>query len=150
MAIAVTKPPTANERYNLHDSTGRAVEKTLLRSIPKGNDQLAEEVRNPSVGNIGDQSVEDEGPCKGIQESFLELVELEVLVADTLLVDADTLDAESSVIFAEPASVELVVRHDEKEDDADGNSNKPCDEEYDFPGSDGGRMYAGAVGDSIG
>lgn len=150
MAVAVTKPPTPNECHNLHDSAGCTVEKTLLRRIPEGNDQLAEEVRDPSVWNIGDQSVEDECPCKGVNESFLELIGLEMFVADTLLVDTDALNAESSVFFAEPASVELVVWHHEEEHDADGNGKEACDEEDDLPRSDGGRMYAGPVGDSIG
>jgi len=136
MPIAVTEPPAANERYYLYHSAGGTVEKTLLRRIPKRNDQLAEEICESSIGNISHYGVEHECPCERIKESLLELVKLEMLVADALLVDADTLDAESSVIFAKPASIELVVWHDEEEDDTDGNSKEACDEEDDFPGSD--------------
>jgi hypothetical protein len=47
------------------------------------------------------------------------LVHLIVLVTDTLLVFADTLDTKNLVGFGEKAGIELIVGNDEPENDAD-------------------------------
>jgi len=46
------------------------------------------------------------------------LVGFEMLIPNALLIDSHPLDSKSSVVFAEPTCVELVVRHEVEEDTA--------------------------------
>lgn len=58
-----------------------------------------------------------------------------MLVADALLVDPDSLNCENAILLAQPSSIELVVRNDEQEDDADRHSQKSSKEEDNLPPS---------------
>jgi hypothetical protein len=70
-------------------------------------------------------------------------------VANALIVHADSLERQNAVFFAQPAAIELVVRHDPEEDDADARGEQASNEEYDFPGLDGRPGLAAPDGDSV-
>jgi hypothetical protein len=75
-----------------------------------------------TIRNIGYQRVENKRPSQGICQSFAELIPLEVLVANTLLIDTNTLNGKNAVFLAQPTSVELVVGHSEQENNANNSS----------------------------
>ena len=77
--------------------------------------QLTEKIGDASIGNIRNQRIEEEGPGHRVQQCFLDLVHLKVLVTDSLLVLADSRHGQHSVLFLQPARVQLVVRHDPEE-----------------------------------
>ena len=64
----------------------------MLGGVAEGDDELAEEVADAAVGDVPGQGEEDEGPGYGVEEGFFQLVRFEVLVANALLVDADSFD----------------------------------------------------------
>ena len=72
--------------------------------------QLAEKVGNPTIRDIGNERIKEECPGHRIQQRLLHLVQLEVLVTDTLLVDPHPRDGEHTVFFLEPPSIQLAVR----------------------------------------
>lgn len=94
MAVAITQIAADDKSDDFDGTTRRSVEQALFWRVAKGDDQLAEEVGNAAVRNICCTSVESESPGHRVKERFLELVHFEVLVSDTLLVDADTLDGQ--------------------------------------------------------
>lgn len=65
----------------------------------KCNYQLAEEVGDATIGDIGDQSEKEECPCHWIHQSLLDLVKLEMLVTDSLLVDANPGNGENTIFL---------------------------------------------------
>lgn len=81
-----------------------------------------------TIGNVGDERVEEEHPCHWVCERFLELVHFEVLVADTLLVLSDALETEDLVLLGQPSRIELVVGHEQEEDDAHADCEQACPE----------------------
>jgi hypothetical protein len=98
-----------------------------------GSYQLREEVAYSAVGDVGCESIEDERPCQGVRECFFQLVHFKMLVADSLLVDSDSLDGQDTVSRLQPPCVELVVRDDEEEDNSQGRGEASVDEENDLP-----------------
>lgn len=62
-----------------------------------------------TVGNVGNEGVEDKGPGQRIGKRFPYLVHLEVLVADTLLITSNALYRKHSVFFRQPSSIHLTV-----------------------------------------
>lgn len=118
---------------------------------PGRTNQLGKEIANSTIGDIGHKGIKGKGPRQRIQERLLQLIKFEVLIADALLIDADSLDGEDAVPRLQPPSVELVVRHDEKEDNAQHSGQTAVDEEDDLPGGDGRTVFArpdrNAVGD---
>jgi hypothetical protein len=90
-------------------------------------------VRNPTVRNIGDQCIEEEGPAQWIEQRLFQLVDFEMLVAHTLTVDSDSLHGKNSLFFRQPAAIELVVRHRPEENDADADRQETREEKDDLP-----------------
>ncbi|KAH9832131.1 hypothetical protein Tdes44962_MAKER08848 [Teratosphaeria destructans] len=82
VAPAVAEVAAEEEGDDFDGAGGRAVEQGLLGRVTEGGDELGEEVGDAAVGDVGDQGVEEEGPCEGVEEGFADLVPLEVLVAD--------------------------------------------------------------------
>jgi hypothetical protein len=56
-----------------------------------------------------------------------------VLVSNALCIYANPLDRKNPVLLTQPAAVELVIRYDPKEEDADTSSEQPSDQENDLP-----------------
>jgi hypothetical protein len=77
--------------------------------------QLAEEVGNTAVRDIRHESVEEECPGHGVNQSFLQLIGLEVLVADPLLVYAHARNGQNPVFLLQPARVQLAVGNEVEE-----------------------------------
>lgn len=99
----------------------------MLRCVAKRHYELAEEVADASVGDIGCGGIECESPCQWVSQGFFELVCFEMLVPDALLIDSDTFDGASAVGLAKPTSVELVIRHYKEKDHTDGGSQEAVD-----------------------
>lgn len=72
--------------------------------------KLTEEVGNSAIGYICKHGEEEESPRHWIGESFLSLVQFEVLVSDTLLVDTDAGNGKDSVFLLQPACIKLTIR----------------------------------------
>lgn len=102
-----------------------------------------------TIGNISDQSIEEECPSQGIQQCLLELVHLKVLVSDSLLIASNTLNGKDLVFLAEETCVELIVRDDPEEDEADADGQASGDQEDDLPGLNVGSMETGSFCDAI-
>jgi hypothetical protein len=112
--------------------------------------QLREEVTDPAIRNIRHKRVERESPSQWVHQGLLQLIHLEVLVSNTLLVDPDSFDGQDSVTRLQPSSIELVVRHDEQEDNAQTCCETAIDQKYDLPGCDCCAMLAGPDRDAVG
>lgn len=93
-----------------------------------------------TVGDISDQGKEHERPRQRIHERLPQLIPLEVLIADSLLIDPDALDRQQAVLVTQPPRVELVIRHGEVEDDANNHGQQPREQEDNLP-----RLDAAAV-----
>lgn len=122
MAIPIAKVATDDQGNNLYRPTGRPVQQALFGRVAEGDDQLAEEIGDSPIGYICNQSIEGKSPCERVEKCFFQLVELEVLVADTLLIDSHPFDSKLTVIGTEPASIELVIGHEDEEQGA----NRHC------------------------
>lgn len=72
-----------------------------------------------------------------------------MLVTDTLLVDADTLDGQDPIFLAKPASIELIVWNSEEEDDTDYRGQESSEKEDNLPAGNGSRMDRRSTRDSI-
>jgi hypothetical protein len=72
-----------------------------------------------------------------------------VLVANTLLIDTNTLNCKNAVFLAQPTSVKLVVGHSEEENNADDSSQQSSQKEHDLPAFNGSRMRLRSLRDSI-
>lgn len=55
------------------------------------------------------------------------------VLTDALLIAPNSSNGENSVRFAEPASVELVIRHNEPEDKAEASGKESKDKKDNFP-----------------
>jgi hypothetical protein len=78
------------------------------------------EEKSLTIWYIRNERIEEERPAQRIKQGLLHLVELEVLVTNTLIVHSNALNGKDAVFFAEPAAVHLVVWHCPEEE----NSNK--------------------------
>ena len=88
------------------------------RRVYTGTYQLTEEVRDSTVGNIGDERIEEERPCHRVQKCLLDLIHLKMLVTNTLLINLHSGHSQDSVLFAEPPGIQLAVGDNPKEDAA--------------------------------
>jgi len=52
-----------------------------------------------TVGNISNESIEEEHPCQRIKQCFLQLMHLEVLVTYSLLILPDTLKTKDLILL---------------------------------------------------
>lgn len=86
-----------------------------------------------TVGNVSNERIEEERPAQGICERFLQLIELVVLVSNPLLVHPHTLDRQYLILLAQPSAVELVVRHNPEEEEANAGSEQAGDKKDDLP-----------------
>lgn len=103
-----------------------------------------------TIRNICNESIKDKSPGHGIEKSLLELVHLEMLVTNSLLIDADSLDCQYTILWTEPASVELIVGHEEQEEDSDTYREKTSDEKHNLPRFNGRAVDRSAASDAIG
>ena len=148
--VLVAEPAAEDQGDDLDAAARGAVQEGLLLGVAKGDDELGEEVRNAAVGDGGGEADEDEGPGQRVGEGFAELVGFEVAVSDAWLVYADAFDGQAALRRGEPPGVELVVGHEEEEEDTHDDGEGAGDEEDGFPGGDGGAVFAGAFGDVVG
>lgn len=94
---------------------------------------MAEEIADATIGNVGCESKECKRPCQGVEERFLQLVHLEVLVANALLIDPDSLDGEPTVEWTQPACIQLIVRDEDDEEYPNSSCEQAGDKEDDLP-----------------
>lgn len=72
-----------------------------------------------------------------------------MLVADTLLVDSDSLNSQEAFFLGQETSIELVIRHEIKEEASNNNSQESSDQEDNLPRLDR-RTMSGSTGNAIG
>ena len=166
MAVSVAEIPAKDQGDDFDSTARRPVKQTLLRSITERYDELTEKVGDASLSRvsldslfvntlvshiryIGRAGVKNKCPRQRVGQGLLQLIQLEVFIANPLLVDAHTLNRESAVLFAKPSSVELIVWHHEEEDTSDHGSQEASNEEDDLPGSNCGAVEGGATGNAI-
>lgn len=70
-------------------------------------------------------------------------------VANALLIDPNSFDGHDTISRLEPPGVELVVGHDEEEDDPQTGGQTAVDQKDDFPRRDGGAVLAGTDRDPV-
>lgn len=63
-----------------------------MQKESKGTDQLTKKVTNTAIWDISNQRIECKRPRHRILQRFFELIHFEMLVSDTLLIDAHTLN----------------------------------------------------------
>lgn len=73
-----------------------------------------------------------------------------MLVTDPLLIDTDTFDGEYSILLSQPSCIELIVWHDEEEDDANGHRQTASEEKDDFPRRNRRSVFVDPSSDAIG
>jgi hypothetical protein len=95
--------------------------------------QFAEEVGHAAVGDVRYHGINEEHPCHGIQQSFLSLIELEMLVPDSLLTDLDPRNSQDAFFSLQPASVQLVIRDDSEEDKPQNDGQESSPQEHSLP-----------------
>lgn len=122
----------------------------LVQAGQETTDQLIEKVGDATIGDVGNKSKEEECPGHGIQQRFLDLVDLEVLVSDALLVDAHASDGEDTVLLLEPAAVQLAVGDNPEEDESKDHRKQTSDEEDNLPGRDSRSVSLSADRNAIG
>ena len=92
--------PAIGEAGNYDNHTSwNSVEETLLRRVSKANDKLAEESCEATVGDIGEDAVEEKCPGERVKEGFAKLIPFEMLVTDSLAVLANSLDGKEAITF---------------------------------------------------
>lgn len=111
--------------------------------------QLTEKVCNTAVRNIRNQGKEKECPGHRVQESLLDLIQLEVLVTDTLLVDAHSGNSQNAILLVQPACIQLAIWDNPQENNPQHDSRQTGNEEDDLPRCDQRSVFFGADGDSI-
>lgn len=95
--------------------------------------QLTEEVSDTAIGDIRNNGVEEERPGHRIQQCLFHLIKLEMLISNTLLVNSDTSDRQHAVLLLQPPRVQLVIRHNPQEHDAQTNRQQPSHQEDNLP-----------------
>lgn len=73
-----------------------------------------------------------------------------MFVANALLVDSHTRNRQDAIFFTQPARVELVVRYNPKEDQAQAEGEQTRYQEDDLPRLDGGPVLLGPDCDAVG
>lgn len=72
-----------------------------------------------------------------------------MLVSDTLLIASHTLDGKNLVFLTEETCVELIVRDDPEEDEADAYGQASGNQEDDLPGLNVGSVKTSAFRDAV-
>ena len=126
VAEAIAEVAAHDQGDDFDGAAGGAVEEGFFGGVAKGDDELGEEVADAAVWNVRHTGIEGERPRQWVEQGFFELVQFEMLVPDTLLVDADSLHRQYSVGLAQESCVELVIGHDEEEDATDNTSQETC------------------------
>lgn len=121
----------------------------MVGGVAKRDDELAEEIADTSIRNVGCERIEHEGPSQRIRKGFFQLICFEVFVSDTLLVDPYPLDSKSSIVFAEPSCVELIVWHKVEKDASNSHCQKACHKEYNPPRCNSRAMTLSTDSDAI-
>lgn len=103
-----------------------------------------------TIRYISHQRIENKSPSQRICERLLDLIHLEMLVTNSLLVLANSLNSKNSILFTQKPRIHLVIRHQPQEEDAHGGSEQSGEEEDDFPRSNGASALFGPFGNSIG
>ncbi len=65
-----------------------------------------------TIWDVGDQSIEAESPSQGIRQTFLELIHLEVLIANSLLIDSNPPHCHDPLLLGQELSIQLIIRHE--------------------------------------
>lgn len=110
---------------------------------------MTEEISDTTVRNISNQSVKEKRPRHRVQQRLLNLIQLEMLITNTLLVNAHPRNSQDPVFFLQPACVQLVIRDNPEEDTAQCDGQESRYEEDDFPRCDGGTVFPCADRDAV-
>ncbi|KAG9796225.1 putative MFS allantoate transporter, partial [Aureobasidium melanogenum] len=106
LAQLVTEPAAKHESNNF-DCPAWCAESASIVQYP--GDSEGKYIRN--------QGIKHKSPRQRVREGLFQLVHFEMLVPNPLLIDPNTFDGKNTVAGLQPSRVELVVGHDEKEDD---------------------------------
>lgn len=102
-----------------------------------------------TVGDVGDESIKHKHPCQRVRERLLELIELPMLIPNTLPILSDPFNRKHPVFFTQPPRVELVIRHHEPENNTHGHRQQPRQQKHNLPSLQCGRMLSGPLCDPI-
>jgi len=94
---------------------------------------LVEEVGDTSIWDISNKRNEEERPCHRVHQRLLHLIELEMLISNTLLINPDSRNSQNPIFLLQPPRVQLAIRHDPEEYKSQRNSQQARAQEDDFP-----------------
>lgn len=94
---------------------------------------MVEEVGDSPVRDISNKRNEEERPCHRVHQGFLHLIELEMFISNTLLVDPDSCDSQHPILLLQPARIQLAIWHDPEEYQPQGESQQTSTQKDDLP-----------------
>lgn len=151
VAVVVRHHAPGDDGDDFDGPARHAPQQRGLLGVAEGDDELAEEVADPAVGDVGHEAVAEEEPRHGVCERLAELVHFPVAVPHALLVLPDPLHRQHALpARGQEARVELVVRHEPQEDEAHGGRQQPAHEEDDLPGLERRAVFARPDRDAVG
>lgn len=95
--------------------------------------QLVKKVGNTTIRYICNHRIEKESPSHRIQQRFLHLIQLEMFIPNTLLVNPHTRNSQHTVFLLQPPCIQLVIRDDPEKDGTQKDGKEPRAEKYDLP-----------------
>lgn len=111
--------------------------------------QLVEEVGDTSVRDIRNKRNEEERPCHGVYQRFFHLIELEMFISNTLLVNPHSRNSQHPIFLLQPPCVQLAIRHNPEEYQPQSEGQQAGKQENNFPRRNSGAMTLCADGDTI-
>lgn len=102
-----------------------------------------------TVRDICCKGVKDKRPGHRVGQCFFELIQLEVLVADALLVDPHSLHGQDTVFLLQPAGIKLIIRNQPVEPHAQRDGQEARKKKDGFPWCDGRANRARSYGNAV-
>lgn len=110
---------------------------------------MTKKVTNTTIWNISNKRIKRKRPRHGILHRLVELIHFEMLVSDTLLIDAYALNGQHAIFLRQPSRIQLVVWYNPEKDQADTYGEKARDQKDDLPWRNGRSVLVGSLCDAV-
>lgn len=111
---------------------------------------MTKKIANTTIRNISNQRIKRKRPRHRILHRFLELIHFEMLVSDSLLIDAHTLNGQYSIFLRHPSRIQLVVRYDPEKDQSNADCEQPRGQKDNLPRRNGRSILICTLCDAVG
>ena len=95
--------------------------------------QLVKKVGNTTIRYISNHRIEKESPSHRIHQRLFHLIQFEMLIPNTLLVNPHTRNGQHAVFLLQPPCIQLVIRDDPEKDGTQEDGQEPRAQKDDFP-----------------